>query len=568
MLKGLMMDRPLLVSSLIDFGAEVHGGTPLVCATVEGGIHRTTIRETARRVARLANVLLGLGVKPGDRIATLAWNTTRHVELYFAISGIGAVCHTINPRLFPEQMTYIVNHAADRMLFFDTTFLPLVEKLKGAFKPVETYVLMTDMAHMEALLAPSVAQYQPARAPSVAHPQPARGRFPGLLCYEELLPLGEDRIAWPDLDETAASSLCYTSGTTGEPKGALFSHRSTVLHALFEIASLASPFGAGKPLLPVVPLFHVNAWGLPYATMLSGTPLVMPGPKLDGASLFDLMDQERVYSAWGVPTVWLGLLDEMRKRGVKPEGFSEVIIGGSAAPGPMIEAFERQYGVNVVHGWGMTEMSPVGAFTRLTPEEKALPLDARIKLKAHQGRRFFGVDFKIVDDAGRRLPHDGAAQGELFVRGPAVISAYYENEAASKAGFDTEGWFGTGDVARVTDDGFLTLVDRTKDLVKSGGEWISSIDVENVAMGCPGVANAAVIGVAHPKWTERPLLVVVKAPGADPTREQILAHVSASLAKWQVPDDVVFVDNLPLTATGKVSKKDLRATLASYRLPE
>ncbi len=543
MLKGLMMDRPLLVSSLIEFGAEVHGGTPLISAAVEGGVTQSTIRDTARRVARLANALRQLGIRPGDRVATLAWNTTRHVELYFAISGIGAVCHTINPRLFPEQMTYIVNHAADRVLFFDATFLPLVEKLAPAWKPVEQYVLMADRAHM-----------------------PSSSTIGSLMCFEEFLASGEDRIAWPDFDENAASALCYTSGTTGEPKGALFSHRSTVLHALFEVASISSPFGGDKPLLPVVPLFHVNAWGLPYATMLTGTPLVMPGPRLDGASLFDLMEAEKVYSAWGVPTVWLGLLDEMKKRGRKPNGFTEVIIGGSAAPGPMIEIFERTYGVSVVHGWGMTEMSPVGAFTRLTPAEKAMPLDARLKLKTHQGRRFYGVDFKIVDEAGNRLPHDGEAQGELFVRGPTVISAYFNNEAASAKAFDREGWFGTGDVAKVTDDGFLTLVDRTKDLVKSGGEWISSIDVENEALGCPGVANAAVIAVPHPKWTERPLLVVVKAKGAEPTRESILAHLATKLAKWQVPDDVVFVEALPLTATGKISKRDLRAKFSDFKL--
>ena len=390
----------------------------------------------------------------------------------------------------------------------------------------------------------------------------------GLLCYEELLPLGEAEIVWPEFDENTASSLCYTSGTTGEPKGALFSHRSTVLHTLFVLACLPGPFGPEKPLLPVVPLFHVNAWGLPYAAMLSGTPLVMPGPKLDGASLFDLLDAEQVYSAWGVPTVWLGLLHEMQKRGRKPANFSEVIVGGSAAPAAMIETFEQTWGVNVVHAWGMTEMSPVGTFGDLSPAMKALPFAERLKIKSRQGKRFFGVDFKIVDDAGLPLPHDGLRQGELFVRGPTVISAYYNNPKASAAAMDKDGWFGTGDVAKVTADGYLTLVDRTKDLVKSGGEWISSIDVENEAIGCPGVANAAVIAVPHPKWSERPLLVVVKAPGTDPTKAQILAHLAAKLAKWQVPDDVVFADSLPMTATGKISKKDLRAKFADFRLPE
>ena len=545
MLKGLMMDRPLLVSSLIDFAAEIHGAVPITTSTVEGGIHRTTIAASRKRIIQLANVLINLGVKPGDRVATLAWNTVRHFELYYAISGIGAVCHTINPRLFPEQMSYIVNHAEDGILFFDTTFLPLVEKLKPTFKSVGTYVAMTDKPHM-----------------------PSSSSIDGLLCYEELLALGDGTITWPEFDENTASSLCYTSGTTGEPKGALFSHRSTVLHTLFVLACLPGPFGPDKPLLPVVPLFHVNAWGLPYATMLSGTPLVMPGPKLDGASLFDLLDAEKVYSSWGVPTVWLGLLAEMKKRGRKPANFCEVIIGGSAAPSAMIETFEQDYGVNVVHAWGMTEMSPVGTFGNLSPEMKARPFSEQLKIKSRQGQRLYGVDFKIVDDDGHRLPHDGEAQGELFVRGATIVSGYFENPTASAAARDPDGWFGTGDVAKITPDGFLTLVDRTKDLVKSGGEWISSIDVENVAIGCPGVANAAVIAVPHPKWSERPLLVIVKAPGANPQKADILAHLAAKLAKWQVPDDVMFVETLPLTATGKISKKDLRAQFAGFTLPE
>ncbi len=542
MLKGLMMDRPLLVSSLVDFAAEIHRGVTITTATVEGGIQRMTIGESHRRIARLANVLLKLGIKPGDRVATLAWNTQRHFELYFAISGIGAVCHTINPRLFPEQMTYIVNHAQDKILFFDMTFLPLVEKFRENFQPVGSYVAMTDMAHM-----------------------PASTGIDGLLCYEQLLELGGDTIVWPEFDENTASSLCYTSGTTGEPKGALFSHRSTVLHTLCVLACLPGPFGPEKPLLPVVPLFHVNAWGLPYASMLSGTPLVMPGPKLDGASLFDLLDAEKVYSSWGVPTVWLGLLAEMQKRGRKPANFSEVIIGGSAAPAAMIETFEETWGVNVVHAWGMTEMSPVGTFGNLSPQQKALPFAERLKIKSRQGQRLYGVDFKIVDEDGRAQPHDGHAQGELFVRGATVISDYFENPKASAAARDKDGWFGTGDVAKITPDGYLSLVDRTKDLVKSGGEWISSIDVENEATGCPGVANAAVIAIPHPKWSERPLLVVVKTPGVNPSKADILAHLATKLAKWQVPDDVVFAESLPLTATGKISKKDLRAKFAAFR---
>ena len=544
MLKGLMMDRPLLVSSLIDFGAEVHSDMPVISAAVEGGVHRQSLAETRQRVVRLANVLRNLGVKPGDRVATLAWNTWRHFELYFAISGIGAVCHTINPRLFPEQMSYIVNHADDKLLFFDLTFVPLVQKLMPAWQPIGTYVALTDRAHM-----------------------PPEGTIPGLLCYEDLLALGDETITWPEFDENAACALCYTSGTTGDPKGALYSHRALMLHTFSAIATLPGVFGPDHPLLPVVPLFHANAWGLPYIATLTGSPFVMPGPRLDGPTLFQLMDSEDVWGGWGVPTVWLGLLDEMKKQGRKPRNLSCVLTGGSAAARAVIETFEQGYQVRIIHGWGMTEMSPVGTVTQLNAAESGLPFEKRIDLKSRQGRRMFGVDMKIVDEDGKRLPHDGEAQGELYVRGAAVVSGYFNNEAASRAAIDKEGWFATGDVATITADGWLVLVDRTKDLVKSGGEWISSIDVENVALGCPGVANAAVIAVPHPKWHERPLLVVVKAPGAEPRKEDILAHVGRHLAKWQIPDDVAFVEALPMTATGKISKKDLRVRFAAYQLP-
>ena len=550
MLKGLMMDRPLNVSSLIEYGAEIHADTPIVSAAVEGGCRTQTFKETRTRVARLANVLLKLGVKPGDRVATLAWNTHRHVELYFAISGIGAVCHTINPRLFPEQMTYIVDHAEDRLLFFDLTFLPLVEKLRPAWKPVGTYVVMTDKGHMPGAGGTAASGMQ------------------DLLCYEELLSLGEPGFAWPDVDENAACALCYTSGTTGDPKGALYSHRSTLLHSFYAIVANPGAFTPDHPLLPVVPLFHANAWGLPYIAMLCGTPFILPGPRLDGPSLYNLMDEQKVWGGWGVPTVWLGLLDEIRKRGRKPAGLSRILTGGSAAARATIDTFERELGVEIVHGWGMTEMSPVGTLTQLTRAEKALPYQQRLDLKGRQGRRMFGVDLKIVDADGRRLPHDGKAQGELYVRGAAVVSGYFNNPTATAAAIDAEGWFATGDVATITPDGWLVLVDRTKDLVKSGGEWISSIDVENVAIGVPGVANAAVIAVPHPKWHERPLLVVVKKPGEEPRKEEILAHLGKHLARWQIPDDVAFVTALPMTATGKISKKDLRAEFKDYRLPD
>jgi fatty-acyl-CoA synthase len=545
MLKGQMMDQPLLVSRLIDFAAEVHGPGTITTSTVEGGLHRYTYAQSRPRIARLANALLKLGVKPGDRIATLAWNTYRHFELYYAISGIGAVCHTINPRLSPDQMAYIVNHAQDKILFFDLTFAPLIAKLAPAFRPVGTYFAMTDRAHM---------------------PQPVP--VENLQCYEELLETGEPEIEWPEMDEHAACALCYTSGTTGDPKGSLYSNRSTILHTLFMISCVGSPFGVNKPVLPVVPLFHANAWGLPYAAAVSGTPLVFPGPRLDGASLFDLMESEAVYSSWGVPTVWLGLISEMKQRGRKPRNLSEVIVGGSAPPPAMIETFERDFDIRVLHGWGMTEMSPVGAFTPQRANDPSLTIEQRVKTKSIQGQRMFGVDLKIVDEDGKRLPHDGKASGELFVRGNAVVNGYFNNEAATALALDEDGWFGTGDVARISPNGFLTIVDRTKDMVKSGGEWISSIDVENTVMSCPGVANAAVIGVPHPKWTERPLLVVVKTPGADVTKEAILAHVAKKLATWQVPDDVIFADALPMTATGKVSKRELRSTYGAHVLPE
>ena len=541
-MRGMMMDRPLLVSSLIDFAAEIYPTRELVSQTVEGGIHRYGYRDARRRIGRLANALVALGVKPGDRVATLAWNGYRHFELYYAISGIGAVCHTINPRLSPEQFVYIANHAADTILFYDTTFQPLVDKLRPAWKTIKLYVAMTDRGHM------------PAGA--------------GLLCYEDLLAEAGEAFTWPDFDERTASALCYTSGTTGEPKGALYTHRSTVLHAFYSLASTSTSFGVERNILPVVPLFHVNAWGLPYASAMTGTSLVFPGAKLDGASLFDLMEAEQVAESWGVPTVWMGLLGEMTKRGRKPVGLKQLLIGGSAVPRPMAETFERDYGINVIQGWGMTEMSPLGSVGTMHPDQEDLPFAERIDYKVKGGRRCYGVEMKIVDESGTRLAHDDKASGELYVRGNAVVSGYFNNEDASAKAFDADGWFGTGDVAKISANGVLTIVDRTKDLVKSGGEWISSIDVENAALAHPGLANCAIIGIPHPRWTERPLLVAVKAPGKDPSKAEILKLLDETLAKWQLPDDVVFVEALPMTATGKVSKKDLRAKFADFKLPD
>lgn len=533
-LPGQMMDRPLLIPQCLDYAAEVFPHVEIVSARVEGDVHRTSYAETAVRVRRLARALIDLGIKPGDRVATLAWNGYRHLELYYAISGIGAVCHTINPRLFPEQIIYIVNHAEDVALFYDTTFEPLVDKLRPVFKTVRHMVRLCDADKGAATAT-------------------------GDLSYEALLAAATPLAAWPDLDENAAAGLCYTSGTTAEPKGALYSHRSSVLHALFVLGHMGRSFGPDRSMLPVVPLFHVNAWGTPYIAPLTGTKYVLPGPRLDGASLFELMELEQVYSTWGVPTVWTGLLAEMAKRGRRPVGLKEIMVGGSAPPRSMIETLERDYDINVLQGWGMTEMSPIGTLGRLLPEQEELPFEQRIHLKSAQGRRMFGVDFKIVDEAGGRLPHDGVARGELYVRGPTVVASYYRNEAATRAAIDAEGWFATGDIARITPDGFLTIVDRAKDLVKSGGEWISSIDVESAAMSTPGLQACAVIAVPDEKWGERPILIATRAPGAATTKEDVLATLAGKLAKWQLPDDVVFVEQLPMTATGKISKKDLRA---------
>lgn len=540
-MKGMMMHRPLKIADIITFAAENYPLGELVSVRTEGDIHKTTYRETARRTAQLAHGLKSLGVAQGDRIATLAWNGYRHFELYYAISGIGAVCHTINPRLSAEQMIYIINHALDRIIFCDTTFVPIIEKLRDHLPNDLRVVIMTERQHM---------------------PQTS---MEDVLCYEELLEGQPQDIGWPDFDENEAAGLCYTSGTTGNPKGTLFSHRSTVLHAFMLCVTIPKVLQERGRILPVVPLFHVNAWGLPYAAPLSGASLVFPGGALDGKSLFDLLDREKVYSAWGVPTVWLGLMNEITQRGNLPDGFGDVVIGGSAAPRALIEAFETK-GVNVCHAWGMTEMSPVGTQCNLPPDMADLPLEKRIDRKQSQGRGVFGVDMKIVDDAGNRLPHDGKSQGHLYVRGNTITSGYFEDPEASKPVFDQDGWFCTGDIAKIDPQGFLQITDRSKDLIKSGGEWISSLDLENIVMSHPGVANCAVIAVPDSKWDERPLLIVVPREDAQPQEDELRGLLVAKLAKWQVPDEIVFVDQLPLTATGKVSKLTLRKQRAEGNL--
>jgi len=543
-MRGLMMDRPLLVSSILDHAAERYGDTEMVSCTADAPEHRTTYATLRRRVRQLASALQNrLGVRLGDRIATLAWNDHRHFELYYGISGIGAVCHTINPRLFPEQIAYIIEHAEDRYLFTDPMFLPLVEQLAPRLGVLEKIVVLGEAAHL-----------------------PASG-LEGLLDYESLIADQPFELTWPEFDETTACGLCYTSGTTGRPKGALFHHRSTVLHALTIVMPDVLGLSARDTVLPAVPMFHVNAWGLPYACPLVGARMVMPGPRLDGASLYRQLEGERVTFAAGVPTVWFGLLDHLRERKGRLPHLERLVIGGAAPPLSMIEAFENQYGVEVLHGWGMTEMSPVGAVCRLPATAASLPAEERQRMKRKQGQAIWGVEFKIVDDRGRRLPHDGTTAGLLYVRGPWIASGYFRDQAASEAAVDAEGWFSTGDVATIDRQGYMHITDRAKDLVRSGGEWISSIDLENAAVGHPDLAEAAVIAMPHPKWGERPLLVAVRRPGADVGKTAILEYLAGKVARWWLPDDVVFVEELPHTATGKLQKTALRERFKDHLLP-
>ena len=540
---GLMQDHKLLVSALIEHAVACHPDATIVSRSVEGPIHRCNWRDIDRRARQAAHALTALGVQRGDRVATLAWNGYRHMELYFGVSGMGAVLHTVNPRLFPEQLEYIINHAEDTVLFFDLSFVALVEKLLPRLNTVRTFVVMTDRAHM----------------PECA--------IPGLLCYEDLLAAQSDSYVWPDLDENTATSLCYTSGTTGMPKGVLYSHRSTVLHAFGACTVDSLAVSRNENALLVVPMFHVNAWSMPYAAAMSGAGLVLPGPALDGASIYQLLRDEKVTLALGVPTVWMMLLQHVTGSGLRPINelaLRRVVIGGAAVPRTMMEAFERDFGARVVHAWGMTEMSPVGTVGNLLPAQQKLPRDRRLEVQAKQGRAVFGVGLKLTDDAGRRLPHDGEAAGHLKVRGPWIARAYYRDDTPI---LDEEGYFDTGDVATIDADGYMHITDRAKDVIKSGGEWISSIELENAAMGHLLVAEAAVIGIAHPKWQERPLLLVVVQPGQTLEREAVLHYLKDRVARWWLPDDVLFVKELPHTATGKLHKAALREQFRDYQFP-
>jgi len=542
---GLMQDQPLLISNLIEFADKHHGDSEVVSRRVEGDIHRYTWSDVARRSRQVANALDGMTLGFSDRVATLAWNGYRHLELYFGVSGSGRVLHTINPRLHPEQVAWIVNHAEDQVLCFDMTFLPIIQAVHSKCPTVKQWVAMCD-----------------------ADKLPADSGIPNLISYEAWMGNQSTTYTWPVFDENTASSMCYTSGTTGNPKAALYSHRSTTLHAYAAALPDVMCISARDAILPVVPMFHVNAWGIPYSAALTGAKLVFPGPGMDGKSVYEMIENEGVTYAAGVPTVWQMLLGYMKPNGLKFSTLKRTVIGGSACPPAMIDAFREDYGVEVLHAWGMTELSPLGTLCTLKNKHLKLSKDEQMKLLLKQGRAIYGVDMKIVNDAGDEQPHDGKAYGDLLVKGPWVVANYYKGEGnplvKDKDGHD---WFPTGDVATIDADGFMQITDRSKDVIKSGGEWISSIDIENIAVAHPAVAMAACIGVAHPKWDERPIVAVVKKPDAQVTREELLAFYEGKTAKWQIPDDVVFVDAIPLGATGKMLKTKLREQLKDYKLP-
>lgn len=543
---GLMQDQPLLISSLIEFAQRHHGDGEIVSRRVEGDIHRYTWSDVARRARQVANALDGDALGFGDRVATLAWNGYRHLELYYGVSGSGRVLHTINPRLHPDQIAWIANHAEDQILCFDLSFLPLVQAVHARCPSVRKWIALCDADRL-----------------------PVDSGVPNLESYESWMGTRSDTYAWPVFDENTASSMCYTSGTTGNPKAALYSHRSTLLHAYGASLPDVMCLSARDSVLPVVPMFHVNAWGLPYSAALTGCKVVFPGPALDGKSVYELIEAERVTFAAGVPTVWQMLLTHMKPGGLRFSSLRRTVIGGSACPPAMIHSFQQDYGVEVLHAWGMTEMSPLGTLCTLKNKHLAQPAEVQDAIRLKQGRAIFGVDMKIVDGNGDEVAWDGKAYGDLMVKGPWIVKAYYRGEGGDPLVSDADGhgWFPTGDVATIDADGYLQITDRSKDVIKSGGEWISSIDIENIAVAHPGVAMAACIGVAHPKWDERPVIAVVRRPDAEVTREELLGFYEGKTAKWQIPDDVIFVDAIPIGATGKILKTRLREQLRGYVLP-
>ena len=541
LLRALMQDQPLLISSLVKYSAEYHGKCEIVTRSIDRSVHRVTYSDLYKRIQRLANALGELGASPGDRIGTIAWNNSRHLEIYYAVSGIGCVCHTVNPRLFVEQLTYIINHAEDKFLFVDLSFLELLEQLSPNLKGVEGFIVMCSEEEMP------------------------ETQLENIYCYESLVLAQEDQYEWPLFDENTASSLCYTSGTTGNPKGVLYSHRSTVLHSWCACSADTLGISNKDNLLVIVPMFHANAWGTPYAAPMAGAKMVFPGPHLDGESLVELIHSEKITLSAAVPTVWLGILQYLKKSGEGLGALERVVIGGTAAPPIMVRTLQEEYGVQVCHAWGMTEMSPLGTTGVLKKDSLSLTKDEQYKLQEKQGRGIYGVEMKIVDDHGTSLPKDGVVFGNLMVRGPWVANGYFKGEGGEV--LDADGWFPTGDVATLDAEGYMQITDRAKDVIKSGGEWIGTIELENVAMEHEGIAECAVIGVSHPKWDERPLLVVVPEVEINVSKEDILDFFTGKVARWWIPDDVVFVSELPHTPTGKVLKTKLREDFSCHVLP-
>jgi acyl-CoA synthetase (AMP-forming)/AMP-acid ligase II len=543
-MRGLMQDFPLLVHRVLDHAARWHGATSILSRSVEGPLHRTDYATLSRRARALASACeRKLGLRTGSVIATMAWNSWRHLEIWYGVMGLGAIVHTLNPRLFTDQLAYIINHAEDQWIFIDLTFVPLFEKLQDSLPQVKGFIIMTDAAHM-----------------------PASTSLRNTVCYEDLIAEGDEDFRWPEFDENTACGLCYTSGTTGHPKGVLYSHRSNVLHGLMCALGDAMALSSRDVAMPVVPMFHANAWSIAFSAPIAGAALVMPGPKLDGASIYEMLMEGKVTITAAVPTVWLMLLSHLEQNTqLRLPHLARVVIGGSACPEAIMKAFVENYETDVVHAWGMTEMSPIGSLGVQSGRAAELPPDAWWTVKLKQGRPPFMVDMKITDDEGNTLPHDGRTFGRLKVKGPAVAKSYFKGEGLSA--FDAEGWFDTGDVATIDEYGYMQITDRAKDVIKSGGEWISSIELENVAMSCQGVQEAAAIGLPHPRWDERPLLVVVRKQGSAVTRQEILAHLDGRIAKWWMPDDVSFVDEIPHTATGKISKLELRARFKDYSFP-